>query len=167
MFGTGCLHWISNFLRVGMDGVLVCLDCITKFHRRKDLNKIHFFSHSSGWQPTPAWRIPWTEEPGRLQSTGSQRVGQDWSYLASAVPEAGRLRPGSWHARPWWELPPSPVDGCLLAVSSPHLELFKGMVNFSQSRSPELMSWTSRMLGGEERKIMTLWQVARWFSCTL
>ena len=24
-----------------------------------------------------AWRIPWTEEPGRLQSTGSQRVGLD------------------------------------------------------------------------------------------
>ena len=25
-----------------------------------------------------AWRIPWTEEPGRLQSTGSQRVRHDW-----------------------------------------------------------------------------------------
>ena len=25
-----------------------------------------------------AWRIPWTEEPGRLQSVGSQRVGHDW-----------------------------------------------------------------------------------------
>ena len=24
-----------------------------------------------------AWRSPWTEEPGRLQSMGSQRVGQD------------------------------------------------------------------------------------------
>ena len=24
-----------------------------------------------------AWRIPWTEEPGGLQSTGSQRVGLD------------------------------------------------------------------------------------------
>ena len=24
-----------------------------------------------------AWRIPWTEEPGRLQSTGSKRVGHD------------------------------------------------------------------------------------------
>ena len=24
-----------------------------------------------------AWEIPWTEEPGRLKSTGSQRVGQD------------------------------------------------------------------------------------------
>ena len=24
-----------------------------------------------------AWRTPWTEEPGRLQSMGSQRVGHD------------------------------------------------------------------------------------------
>ena len=30
--------------------------------------------HSS----TLAWKIPWTEEPGRLQSMGSQRVGHDW-----------------------------------------------------------------------------------------
>ena len=30
--------------------------------------------HSS----TLAWKIPWTEEPGRLQSTGVQRVGHDW-----------------------------------------------------------------------------------------
>ena len=26
-----------------------------------------------------AWRISWTEEPNRLQSTGSQRVGHDWA----------------------------------------------------------------------------------------
>ena len=26
-----------------------------------------------------AWRIPWMEEPGRLQSTGSQRVRHDWA----------------------------------------------------------------------------------------
>ena len=25
-----------------------------------------------------AWRIPWMEKPGRLQSTGSQRVGHNW-----------------------------------------------------------------------------------------
>ena len=30
--------------------------------------------HSS----TLAWKIPWTEEPGRLQSTGSLRVGHNW-----------------------------------------------------------------------------------------
>ena len=29
--------------------------------------------HSS----TIAWKIPWTEEPGRRQSIGSQRVGHD------------------------------------------------------------------------------------------
>ena len=26
-----------------------------------------------------AWKIPWVEEPGRLQSMGSQRVGHDWA----------------------------------------------------------------------------------------
>ena len=31
--------------------------------------------HSS----TLAWKIPWTEEPGRLQSKGSQRVRHDWA----------------------------------------------------------------------------------------
>ena len=35
-------------------------------------------THSS----TLAWRIPWTEEPGRLQSIASHRVGHDWSDLA-------------------------------------------------------------------------------------
>ena len=29
-----------------------------------------------------AWRIPWTEELGRLQSMESQRVGHNWSDLA-------------------------------------------------------------------------------------
>ena len=28
-----------------------------------------------------AWRVPWTEEPGRLQSMGLQRVGYDWVTL--------------------------------------------------------------------------------------
>ena len=35
--------------------------------------------HSS----TLAWKIPWTEEPGRLQSMGSQRVGHDWATSLS------------------------------------------------------------------------------------
>ena len=33
-------------------------------------------THSS----TLAWKIPWTEEPGRLQSMGSQRVGRDFTF---------------------------------------------------------------------------------------
>ena len=35
--------------------------------------------HSS----TLAWKIPWAEEPGRLQSTGSLRVGHDWATSLS------------------------------------------------------------------------------------
>ena len=30
------------------------------------------------YSSTLAWRIPWREEPGRLQSMGSQGVGHDW-----------------------------------------------------------------------------------------
>ena len=39
----------------------------------EDLLEKEMTTHSS----IPAWRIPGTEEPGRLQSMGSQRVGQD------------------------------------------------------------------------------------------
>ena len=35
--------------------------------------------------------IPWAEEPGRLQSMGSQRVGHDWSDLAAAAEVVIRL----------------------------------------------------------------------------
>ena len=37
----------------------------------EDLLEEEMANHSS----ILAWRIPWTEEPGRLQSMGSQRVG--------------------------------------------------------------------------------------------
>ena len=30
-----------------------------------------------------AWKIPWTEEPGRLQSMGSWRVGHNWATFLS------------------------------------------------------------------------------------
>ena len=39
--------------------------------------------HSS----TLAWKIPWTEEPGRLQSMGSLRVGQDFHFSLSCFGE--------------------------------------------------------------------------------
>ena len=32
-----------------------------------------------------AWKIPWMEEPGRLQSMGSQKVGHDWATLLSLI----------------------------------------------------------------------------------
>ena len=32
-----------------------------------------------------AWRIPWTEEPGELESMGSQRVGHDYETKHGTV----------------------------------------------------------------------------------
>ena len=40
---------------------------------REDPLEMEMATHSS----TLAWKIPWTEEPGRLQSMGSQRVRHD------------------------------------------------------------------------------------------
>ena len=40
-------------------------------------------THSS----TLAWKIPWTEEPGRLQSTGLRKVGHDWVASLSRIGE--------------------------------------------------------------------------------
>ena len=38
-------------------------------------------THSS----TLAWKIPWTEEPGKLQSMGSLRVGHNWATSAIRI----------------------------------------------------------------------------------
>ena len=38
-------------------------------------------THSS----TLAWKIPWTKEPGRLQSMESQRVGRNWATSVQYV----------------------------------------------------------------------------------
>ena len=43
------------------------------------INEKAMASHSS----TLAWRIPWTEEPGRLQPVGSLGVGHDWATSLS------------------------------------------------------------------------------------
>ena len=40
---------------------------------REDSLEKEMANHSSSL----AWKIPWTEEPGRLQSIGSQRFGHD------------------------------------------------------------------------------------------
>ena len=65
-------------------------------------------THSS----TLAWKIPWTEEPGRLQSTGSLRVGHDWETSLSLFT--------SMHWRRKWQ--PTPVfllvECCFLIVFS-------------------------------------------------
>ena len=49
-----------------------------------------------------AWRIPWMEEPGGLQSTGSQRVRHDWATSLTHSPTPV-FWPGEFHElySPW------------------------------------------------------------------
>ena len=47
------------------------------------------------WQPTPVFmpgKSPWTEEPGRLQFMGSQRVGHNWATKRSTHREASNFK---------------------------------------------------------------------------
>ena len=57
-------------------------------------------SHSS----ILAWRIPWTEEPGWLQSMGLQRVGHDWACTCtqtSAKSSSATTKEPAWPQRRW------------------------------------------------------------------
>ena len=49
---------------------------------QKEKDKYHILTHilekaMAPHSSTLAWRVPWTEEPGGLQSMGSLRVGHD------------------------------------------------------------------------------------------
>ena len=48
-------------------------EMLARFLGQEDPVEKEMTTHSS----TLAWEIPWTEEPDRLQSMGSQRVGLD------------------------------------------------------------------------------------------
>ena len=83
-----------------------------------------------------AWRIPWTEEPGGLQSIGLQRVRHDWSDLA---------------LEHWREVKTSkyrhchricPAQDCLATVARPNINL---KVNASFLLNPKCPSvfWDS------------------------
>ena len=60
-----------------------------------------------------AWKTPWTEEPGGLQSIGSQRVGHDRSDLAhiGKINQGGEFRYHTWKIERWkWRISASNMD---------------------------------------------------------
>ena len=61
-----------NLFSVSLNSVFVCI--YISYVTEKAMAP-----HSS----TLAWKIPWTEEPGRLQSMGLLRVGHDWATSLS------------------------------------------------------------------------------------
>ena len=75
-----------------------------------------------------AWRIPWTEEPGRLQSIGKQTVIHDWVAKQTAAAEVLGV--------------PSLGDLCFLSLSEKTLGVFSalcGLEKYSSSIPGSLM----------------------------
>ena len=64
-----------------------------------------------------AWRIPWTEVPGGLQSTGSQRVGNDSETEPPPPPVKGRRENVTGRLLIWKHentgVPSGAFSGCL------------------------------------------------------
>ena len=87
-----------------------------------------------------AWEIPWTEQPGGLPSTGSQRVRHDWAtdtvtFTVTPYPSSPKqvslLQSPSRHT--WEDLPPKSKGTCWhlanrlsLACSGPRHQLLAG-----------------------------------------
>ena len=74
-----CYHWrcvlvIGTWNRVIRERKWFCYLCVLT-----ELMEKAMAPHSS----TLAWKIPWMEEPGRLQSMGSRRVGLNWATSLS------------------------------------------------------------------------------------
>ena len=102
------------------------------------------------WQPTPVscLGIPWREEPGRLHSTGSQRVGHDWATSLSLSHRRYFLNIGKGnllnHARLFVTL-----MGCNLPGFSVQLRVLEWVVisfsrGFSQPRDQTQVSRIAR-----------------------
>ena len=106
---------------------------------------------------TVAWRIPWTEKPGRLQSTGSQKVRHDWATSFSL-----RLLRVPWTARssnqsilkeisPGWSL-----EGMMLKLKLQYFGHPMRRVDSFGKDSDAGRDW------GQEEKGMTEDEIAGW-----
>ena len=70
-----------------------------------------------------AWRIPWTEKPGGLQSVESQRVGHDWATNTHYTVTNGEINNLSSYARNR----AFPSSSAIRAISSP--DYFRSLLN--------------------------------------
>ena len=79
IFSKWCFHFFPViFPRVELLGHIVVLFLVFE-HLHTVFPEKAMASHSR----TLAWRIPWMEEPGRLQPMGLLRVGRDWATWLS------------------------------------------------------------------------------------
>ena len=105
-----CSHEIKRHLLLGRNA-MTNLDSILKSRDSTLPTKVHIVKAMVfpvvmyGWEKAMAthsgllaWRIPWTEEPGRLQSMGSLGVRHDWATSLSLFTFIHRRR--EWQPTP-------------------------------------------------------------------
>ena len=69
----------KDYLYINCAVILPCIKLYDVWHLCNIYMEKAMATHSS----TLAWKIPWMEEPGGLQSMGSWRVGHDWATSVS------------------------------------------------------------------------------------
>ena len=65
---------------------------------------------------TLAWKIPWTEEPGRLQSMGSLQVGYDFTFTFTFLFHALEKEMATHSSVLAWRIPGTGEPGGLLCL---------------------------------------------------
>ena len=73
LFNTAPPPFLASLVAQTVKRLPAVRETSVRFLAREPLLEKEMAIHSS----TLAWKIPWTEEPDRLQSMGSQRVGHD------------------------------------------------------------------------------------------
>ena len=102
IFKNLTLHWLSKscgWLNAGLPAMQETR--VWSLGQEDPLEK-EMATHSS----TLAWKIPLMEEPGRLQSMGSQRVGHDWATSLLSLSFFYIRRPNlvPWFSQFFWKL---------------------------------------------------------------
>ena len=100
---------------------------------------------------TLAWKTPWTEEPGRLQSTGLQRVRHDWATSLK--------KPSLWVCLVALKLEGvPPLSSCVASGRPPPLSwasaCSEGIRGYPEGRM--LHSWASYLSGFPEWDILVM-----------
>ena len=128
--------------------------------------------HSS----TIAWKIPWTEEPGRLQSKGSQRVRHNWATsLSLSVFPSDRGWDG-WMASPtqwtwvwvnsgrWWRTGKPGVLHSMGMQRVRHNLATKQLINYLQNHSFSVRVYIYNI---HVHECVCMWVAVneQWFSC--
>ena len=84
----GLQHFRRNYSSLGAPLVVQTVENLPAMRKTRVQSQAGKIPWRRAWQPTPVFlpgEFPWTEEPGGLQSMGSQRVGCDWAQYSTCL----------------------------------------------------------------------------------